>query len=146
MLIEPFEHFCAVSDVFLPKFHRNLHKSNHKIHHDRSTVDWNSHNTRRDHSENVGVSTEWHVWFWIGFSVCIGIFVGSEVWLGVRKVARSLMRNSYCHSNQSCKTFQYHRGTARNRNIGTWGRVKQPHPAYRNLRFSDLASAGHAGN
>ena len=44
------------------------------------------------------------------------------------------------------KTFQYHRGTSRNRNIGTWVEVPRPHPASRNLRFSDLALAGHAGN
>ena len=87
---------------------------------------------------------------------CIGIFAGSEIWLGVANVAHSLMRNSFCHSNQSCKTFQYHRGTTRNRNIGSSHRVLQPHPAPRNLRFFgfgvsgtcrklDMALGGHSG-
>ena len=79
MLVETFEHFCAVLDAFSLKFHRKLHKSNAEIHHGRSTVGWNSHNTRRDHSECVGVSTGYHFGFWIAFSVCIGFFAGSEI-------------------------------------------------------------------
>ena len=69
----------------------------------------------------------------------IGIFAGSVISGHGHHVSPSLMRNSFCHSNFFLQTLQYTRGTARNRNIGTWGEVHKPHPASRNLRFSDLA-------
>ena len=103
---------------------------------------WNSRNTRRNHSECAGVSIGYHFGFWIAFSACIGIFAGSDISGHGHHVSPSLMRNSFCHSNQSWKTFQYYCGTARNRNIGTWRRVKQPHPAYRNLRFFGFGVSG----
>ena len=76
----------------------------------------------------------------------IGIFAGCDISL-IEARGISLADAKFLPRRDFFKqTFQYTRGTARNRNIGTWGRVKQPHPASRNLRFSDLASAGHAGN
>ena len=54
MLIETY--FCDVLDAFSLKFHQKYQKYNARIPHDRSPVGWGSRNTRRDRSEDVGVS------------------------------------------------------------------------------------------